>query len=127
MQISPECMHADVAHIAQEQKDIGYESEFIEGEAHCMEYMRRLFDDWQAAGITSILHEKKGGYANNTASMYGLAAKAEAEGVRILTGVKVTGFRLGSNSAVVVAVETTRGTIECDTVVVGAGPWTREI
>ena len=25
MQISPECMHADVAHIAKEQKDIGYE------------------------------------------------------------------------------------------------------
>jgi hypothetical protein len=42
MQISPECMHADVAHIAKEQKDIGYESEFIEGEADCMRYMRGL-------------------------------------------------------------------------------------
>jgi len=40
-----------------------------------------LFSDWQAKGITSVLHEKKGGYANNTASIYGLASKAEAEGV----------------------------------------------
>ena len=76
MQISPECMRADVAHIAKQQKDIGYESELIEGEADCMKYMRGLFDDWQAKGITSVLHEKKGGYANNTASMHGLAAKA---------------------------------------------------
>ena len=40
--------------------------------------MKGLFDDWQAKGITSVLHEKKGGYANNTASIYGLAKKAEA-------------------------------------------------
>ena len=37
--------------------------------------MNGLFDDWQAKGITSVLHEKKGGYANNTASMYGLATQ----------------------------------------------------
>ena len=55
-----------------------------------MNYMKGLFDDWQAKGITSVLHEKKGGYANNTASIYGLASKAEAEGVRIMTGVEVT-------------------------------------
>ena len=53
---------------------------FIEGEADCMRYMRGMFDDWQAKGITSVLHEKKGGYANNTASMHGLAAKAQAPG-----------------------------------------------
>ena len=45
-----------------------------------------------------MLHEKRGGYANNRASMHGLAAKAEAEGVRILSGVEVQGFEFGSNS-----------------------------
>ena len=60
--------------------------------------MKGLFDDWQAQGITSVLHEKKGGYANNTASIHGLAAKAESEGVRIMTGVEVTGFEFGSNA-----------------------------
>jgi methylglutamate dehydrogenase subunit A len=127
MQISPECMRADVAHIAREQKEIGYESEFIEGETACMRYMRGIFDDWQAKGITSVLHEKKGGYANNTASMHGLANKAQAQGVQIQTGIEVTGFQTGSNSAVITGVETTRGTIKCDVVVIGAGPWIRKI
>ena len=65
MQISPEVMHEDVASIAKQQKEIAYTSEFIEGEADCRKYMRSLFSDWQAKGITSVLHEKKGGYANN--------------------------------------------------------------
>src|SRR6201988_2836490 len=90
MQISPEVMHQDVASIARQQKEIGYESVFIEGEKDSMKYMKGLFDDWQAKGITSVLHEKKGGYANNKASIRGLAAKAEREGVRILAGVRVT-------------------------------------
>src|SRR6476646_11434827 len=90
MQISPEVMHDDVASIAKSQKEIGYPSEFIEGEADSMKYMKRLFGDWQAKGITSVLHEKKGGYANNIASMRGLAEKAKSTGVRIVPGVKVT-------------------------------------
>src|SRR6266436_5918100 len=47
MQISPEVMHENVASIARQQKDIGYESVFIEGEADSMIYMKGLFDDWQ--------------------------------------------------------------------------------
>ena len=126
MQISPESMHQDVASIYRQQKDIGYESVFIEGEADCMKYMRGIFDDWQAKGITSVLHEKKGGYANNTKSIYGLAKKAENEDVRILTGVKVTGFRKDASGAVT-AVETERGDIGCDQVIVGAGPWVKQV
>ena len=123
MQISPESMHADVATIYDQQKAIGYESAFIEGEADSLAYMKTLFDDWQAKGITSVLHEKRGGYANNTAAMYGLAAKAEAEGVRIMTGIEVTGFETAGNGGAVTALVTTKGTIPCDYVIIGAGPW----
>jgi glycine/D-amino acid oxidase-like deaminating enzyme len=126
MQISPEIMHEQVASIAQQQKEIGYESVFIEGAKDSMTYMKGLFDDWQAQGITSVLHEKKGGYANNTASIYGLAGKAEHEGARILTGVKVTGF-LKDASGAVKTVVTDKGNIDCDVVVVGAGPWVKQI
>src|SRR5690606_27713260 len=126
MQISPESMHADVAKIASEQKEIGYESVFIEGEADSMNYMKGLFDDWQAKGITSVLHEKKGGYANNTKSIYGLAKKAEAEDVRVATGVKVTGMERDATGAVK-AVVTDRGKIGCDQVIVGVGPWVKHI
>ncbi len=126
MQISPESMHSDVATIAQQQKDIGYESVFIEGEKDSALYMKGLFSDWQAKGITSVLHEKRGGYANNTRAMYGLAGKAESEGVRIMTGVQVTGMRRGASGAVT-AVETDKGEIACDYVVVGAGPWIKSV
>jgi glycine/D-amino acid oxidase-like deaminating enzyme len=125
MQISPEVMHDDVATIAEQQKAIGYTSEFIEGEADCLRYMKDLFSDWQAKGITSVLHEEKGGYANNRASMNGLAAKARDEGVRILAGIRVTGFRYTGRA--VSAVVTDQGVIRVGHVVVGAGPWIKSI
>ena len=52
-------MHEDVASIYNQQKAIGNDSEFIEGEKDCDKYMKGIFDDWQAKGITSVLHEKK--------------------------------------------------------------------
>ena len=93
MQISPKCMEEDVASIYAQQKNIGYDSVFIQGEKESNDYMKKMFSDWQAKGITSVLHEKKGGYANNTSAIYGLADKAESEGVRILTGTEVKGFQ----------------------------------
>ena len=83
MQISPEVMHAQVGTIYEQQKAIGYDSVFIEGQAESLGYMRTLFSDWQAENITSVLHEKRGGYANNLAAVQGLARKAEALGVDI--------------------------------------------
>ena len=127
MQISPEVMREDVSTIAEQQKDIGYESVFIEGARESHDYMRRLFDDWQAQGITSVLHEKPGGYSNNTRAMYGLAGKAESEGVRILTGATVQGFERGNGSGAITAVVTDRGTVECDYVVIAAGPWVKSL
>ncbi len=121
LQISPEAMHADVAGIAAEQRAIGYDSQFIEGAADCARYMKGMLDDWRAEGTTSVLHEKRGGYANNTASVYGLAGKAEAEGVRIVSGVEITGFRIEGGA--VAAVETSRGEIAVDYVVAACGPW----
>src|SRR5699024_7347487 len=119
MQISPESMHADVASIAEQQRDIDYESVFIEGKKDSDAYMKSLFHDWQAEGVTSVLHEKRGGYANNVASMRGLAAKAKDEGVRIITGVRVTGFKSDSASSAIRAIDTDQGEIGCDYVVIG--------
>ena len=126
MQISCEAMRDDVAQIYSEQQNIGYESVFIEGANASTSYMRGYFDDWRAQGITSVLHEKRGGYANNTKSIYGLAKKAEELGVRILTGVEVKGFVAENGSGAVKVVETDKGSISCDQVIVGAGPWVRD-
>ncbi len=126
MQISSESMHDDVRSIYEQQQDIGYDSVFVEGEQQCTHYMRGIFDDWQAKGITSVLHEKRGGYSNQTKTMYALADKVEAAGVRIISGVEVTGFRTENGSNAIAAVETTRGDIGCEHVVIGAGPWVRD-
>ncbi len=126
MQISCESMHEDVASIYQQQQAIGYDSTFVEGAEDCTRYMKSLFSDWRAGGITSVLHEKPGGYANNSRAMVGLAGKVEALGVRILTGICVTGF-VSDNTNAITAVETDKGAIGCDYCVVAAGPWVRHL
>jgi glycine/D-amino acid oxidase-like deaminating enzyme len=125
LQIAPEAMAPDVAQIYAEQRAIGYPSVLVEGAHDCQRYLLGLFDDWQAPGSTIVLHEKKGGYANNIRAVRGLAAKAEAEGVRIAAGVRVTGFGLAGGA--VTAVETDQGTIACDQLVIAAGPWIRDL
>lgn len=128
MQISPECMHEQVGTIYEQEKAIGYPSVFVEGAKDCDAYMKGLFGDWQAQNITSVLHEKKGGYANNMRSVEGLARLARSEGVRIETGVKVTGFeRSNGSSSAVRTVVTDKGKVRCEQVVVGAGPWIKQI
>jgi glycine/D-amino acid oxidase-like deaminating enzyme len=88
--------------------------------------MRALFDDWQAKGITSVLHEKRGGYSNNTKTMYGLARKAEDRGVRIISGVEVTGLVSESASGSIQSVETDKGAISCERLIIAPGPWARD-
>jgi glycine/D-amino acid oxidase-like deaminating enzyme len=73
-----------------------------------------------------VLHEKKGGYAFNVDSIKALESKANANGVSVHKGVKVTGFKRGSNSNSITGVVTDKGIIDCDQVVVGAGPWVRD-
>jgi methylglutamate dehydrogenase subunit A len=125
MQISPEVMHEDIVQIYKEQQAIGYPSTLVEGEEECRRYMKNLFHDWRAENITSVLHEHRGGYAHNKASVRGLAEKAQAKGVRIHTGVRVTGLRLEGGA--VEAVETDEGAIHCEQLVVGVGPWIRDV
>ncbi len=124
VQVAPEAMRADVEQIYAEQQAIGYDSELVVGEDACRAYLTDLFSDWQAPGSSVVLHEKRGGYANNVASLKGLAAKAEAEGVTIRTGVAVTGLTMDGET--VTAVRTDQGDIGCERVVVAAGPWVRD-
>ena len=125
LQISHEAMRADVSSIHEQQQAIGYSSVFVEGAAESARYMRAIFDDWQAQGITSVLHEKRGGYANNTASLKGLLSKAEACEVEFATGVTVTGFERDASGAVT-AVITDCGTVCCEQVVIAVGPWVQQ-
>ena len=120
-------MHAQVGSIYEQQKLIGYESVFVEGERESLDYMKSLFSDWQARNITSVLHEKRGGYANNLAAVRGLARKATALGVEIVAGVEVNGFQSSNGGGAISAVETSAGAIGSEYVIVAAGPWINAI
>ncbi len=125
MQIAPQAMGEDVAKIFAEQQAIGYPSVLIQGAGDCRRYMKGMFGDWRADGITAILHEKRGGHANNKRSLAGLAGKADAEGVRIATGVRVTGVVVEGGA--VTSVETDQGAVACDQLIIAAGPWIRDL
>ncbi len=70
------------------------------GEAACDTYMKQLFPDWRAKGVTAVLHEHKGGFAHNLDSVAGMQAKAESTGAQLITGVEVTGFELAGDGSV---------------------------
>ena len=125
LQISYDEMRDDVVTIHEQQQAIGYESVFIDGEAETHAYMKGIFDDWRATGVTSVLHEKKGGYAHNMATVNGLLAKVEAEGVSVVVGTLVTELLVdgGAVTHVVTRQGTESAAIAVDHVVAAAGPW----
>ena len=124
MQISPAAMRDDVAQIYAEQKAIGYESELISGAADSDAYMKKMFSDWRAAGVDSVLHEKRGGFANNRASLKGLADKAQAAGAKIFADTAILELEK-DNSGAVRSAKTSRGDIAFDEIVIAAGPWVK--
>jgi methylglutamate dehydrogenase subunit A len=116
----------DFERIAARHERIGYRARLVRGEQAVFDYLRALFPDWRARGLSVCLHEFQGGFAFNRESMRGLAKKATDEGVRILQGVRVEGFEAAADGSVR-AVRTTAGGIAVDHVVVGVGPWIKGI
>jgi glycine/D-amino acid oxidase-like deaminating enzyme len=112
----------DLTAVYERQQRIGYPSELIVGADAVRSHMKEMFPDWRAQGVEVCLHEEKGGYANNMASMQGLAKKAQEAGARLVPGVKVTGFDMDDSGAVQ-TVHTDQGDIAVEQVVVGVGPW----
>lgn len=124
LQISPASMRAGAERIHAEQRAIDYDSHFVVGARDSDAYMKSIFHDWRAPGVDSVLHEKRGGYANNMASVRGLVALAENAGAQIFSNTTVTGFDRDASGAVT-TVLTDQGDIKCGQVVIAAGPWVR--
>ena len=124
--VVPEVQASDIEAIYERHERTGYDATLVRGEQKVFDYMRKIFPDWRARGLSAILHEHRGGFAFNARAVYGLADKAEAEGVRIFSGTNVTGFDL-ANGGSVDAVHTSRGVVHADEVVVAVGPWIKQI
>lgn len=124
--VAGDVQRKDFESIAARHEKIGYRARLIRGEQQVFDYMRGVFPDWRARGLSVCLHELQGGFAFNRESMRGLARKAAEEGVRILTGVTVTGFDLQADGAVR-TVKTSRGDLAVEQVVIGVGPWIKQV
>jgi glycine/D-amino acid oxidase-like deaminating enzyme len=126
MAIGPAVQETDLVAVHERQERIGYRSTLITGEREVDAYMKDLFPDWRAQGVTVCLHEHQGGFAFNKDSVLGLLGKAQSEGVQVLTGAEVTGFDFGGDDSVR-AVQTNEARIEVgEQVVIAPGPWAKD-
>ena len=123
--VASSIQQGDLEAIYERQQKSGYRSDLILGEDNVFRYMRDMFPDWRARGLSACLHEKQGGFAFNTPSVMGLVKLCEQEGVEILSSTKVIGFKFSGDT--VSAVETNRGDITCQQVVIGVGPWVKQV
>lgn len=115
----------DLVATFERQERIGYRSKLITGAAEVDAYMKTLFPDWRARGVTACLHELQGGFAFNIDSVLGLAGKCESEGVRVVSGVEVKAFEFAEDDSVE-AVLTSEGRVAVgQQVVVAPGPWAK--
>jgi glycine/D-amino acid oxidase-like deaminating enzyme len=125
MALGPAVEQSDLEEVFERQQRIGYRSKLITGEREVDAYMKGIFPDWRAKGVTVLLHEDEGGFAFNKDSVLGLFGKARGEGVNVLTGVEVTGFDLADDESVR-SVRTNQGDIEVgEQVILAPGPWAK--
>jgi glycine/D-amino acid oxidase-like deaminating enzyme len=103
------------------QNDAGYPSDLYVGD-DARRFLKSIWPDFNVNHIDIALHEKVSGYAGTRQAVKGLAQKCEDHGVRIITGVEVTGYDLRAGQ--VQAVHTNQGDIKCDLVIWGLGAWT---
>jgi glycine/D-amino acid oxidase-like deaminating enzyme len=125
MALGPAAQQSDLAATYERQEAIGYRSTFVSGATEVDAYMRRVFPDWRAQGVTALLHEHQGGFAFNRESVLGLAGKCAQEGVEVVGGVEVRAIELAGDGTAN-ALETSRGRVEVgEQLVVAPGPWAK--
>lgn len=65
------------------------------------------------------------GYTDGTDAASGFSRSAQDRGATVVTGVSVE--RIVTENGAVVGVDTTAGAVSCETVLVTAGPWTKQL
>ena len=111
----------DYEQITASQNGVGYPSDLYVG-ADARDFLKRIWPDFRTEGAEVVLHEKPSGYAGTRQAVWGLAQKCRQHGVRMLSGIEVTGYDLVGGR--VRKVLTDQGAIGCDAVVLGLGAWT---
>jgi len=114
---------ADYEKIHSSQNSVGYHSDLYQGK-DAKNFLKKIWPDFKTANIDVVLHEKISGYAGTRQAVAGLAQKCRDHGVRIFSGVEVTGYQTASSGGHVAKVMTNKGAVACEMVVLGLGTWT---
>jgi glycine/D-amino acid oxidase-like deaminating enzyme len=112
---------ADYERIHSSQNSVDYYSDMYVGD-DARKFLKTLWPDFKTDGVDVAIHEKVSGYAGTRQVIKGLAQKCRDHGVRICSGVAVTGYNIQGGE--VKSVITNQGEIKCDMVIWGLGAWT---
>lgn len=123
--VVPDRQVEDLQAIADRQEEVGYASELVTGNGSCGEYLTWLWPDFDARGVEAVLHERRSGWADASATVRELAREARDAGVRILEGTAA--LEIENTGSAVSAVVTNRGVIRCEHVVFACGVWARDV
>ena len=107
--------------IHKSQNAVGYPSDLYVGE-DAKRFVKSIWPDFNTSRTAVALHEKYSGYAGTRQAVNGLARKCADHGVRVITGIEVTGYDVQGGQ--VKGVHTNQGDIKCDLVIWGLGAWT---
>jgi methylglutamate dehydrogenase subunit A len=123
--VVPDHQVEDLQAIAERQAEVGYASELVTGNGSCIEYLTWLWPDFDARGVEAVLHERRSGWADASATLRELAREAREAGVTIVEDTPVVCLEI--TGPAVSAVATSRGLIRCEHVVLACGVWARDI
>lgn len=112
---------ADYERVVKSQNSVGYPSELYVGK-DADKFLKNIWPDFKTEHVEVALLEKVSGYAGTAQVIKGLVQKCREHGVRILSGVEVTGYELQAGQVRKVA--TNQGDIDADLVIWGLGAWT---
>jgi glycine/D-amino acid oxidase-like deaminating enzyme len=112
---------ADYEKILGSQAGVGYTSDMYVGR-EARDFLTSVWPDFQHHSIEVVLHEHMSGYAGTAQTVKGLREMCERYGVRIKTGVEVTGYQVDGTGEVA-TVQTNVGEIGGDIVVLCVGAW----
>lgn len=112
---------ANYNRVHKSQNSVGYHSDVYHGK-EAKKFLKAIWPDFNTDRADVVLHEKVSGYAGTRQVVKGLAQKCVDHGVRLFSGVEVTGYEIKAGQ--VTAVETNKGKVSCDLVVWGLGAWT---
>jgi glycine/D-amino acid oxidase-like deaminating enzyme len=111
---------ADYERMVAHHNAVGYRSDLYVGQ-DAKKFLRSLWPDFNVDKIEVAHHEHPSGYAGTAQAVAGLVQKCAQHGVRILSGVEVTGYDKANGT--VKKVHTNLGDIACDLVVIAPGAW----